>query len=377
MKKKIFNLESEIVIIKIGSSLLIKNEKFNFKWFESLVLDICNLRKKQIKVIIVASGAVSLGKNYLEITNKKNLRINEKQACAACGQSILMKNFNKAFMAKNIKIGQILLTFSETENRKKSLNARDTIQTLLESNIIPIINENDSVAIDELKFGDNDRLAARVAQIIGADTLILLSDVDGLYDSNPKKNKNARLIKRIDKINNKILKMAGNQTNLFGSGGMKTKIEASEIASSFGCKTLIFSGVCNRPIQNFLKNFESIGTIISAESNNSSYYKKWLFTSINILGHVVIDKGASKALKQGSSLLPSGVVKVEGNFSRGDIVEVRTEDKELLGKGLIFYDIEEAKLIIGKKTSEFIKVLGYIGKEELIHRDNLILRRED
>ncbi len=376
MKKKPFALESKVIIIKIGSALLIKNEKFNLKWLESLVLDICDLRKKKIKIIIVASGAVSLGKKYLEIKKNKKLKINEKQACAACGQSILMKNFNKIFLAQKIKIGQILLTFSETENRRKSLNVRDTIQTLLDSNIIPIINENDSVAIDELKFGDNDRLAARVAQIIEADILILLSDVDGLYNFNPKKNKNAKLIRKINNINKKIYKMAGNETNPFGSGGMKTKIEASEIASSFGCKTLIFSGLYNRPIQNFLKNSKKVGTVIEGKKTDSSYYKKWLFSSINVLGKIIIDKGASIALKKGSSLLPSGVLQVKGQFIRGDIVEILTEDKKLVGKGIVLYDIEEAKLIIGKKTSEFIKILGYIGKEELIHRDNLILRRK-
>ena len=243
---------AEKIVIKIGSSLLISKNKFNSDWLAHFIDDVIFLLKKKKKIIIVASGAVSLGKEYLNIKQEK-ISIETKQACAACGQVILMENFMKSFEAKKKKVAQILLTFSDTEDRRKSLNSRETIKTLIDSNVIPIINENDTVATDELKFGDNDRLAARVAQVSGSDLLILLSDVNGLYNKNPKLDKNANIINKVTEINSKIFKMATLETNDYGSGGMFTKIQAAEIASTFGCDTIIMKGNVKNPILNFEK----------------------------------------------------------------------------------------------------------------------------
>ena len=214
--------DSKRLVIKVGSSLLLKKNEFHFNWLDSLIDDLIFLRKKKIELVLVVSGAVSLGKKYLNF-NKKILKLNIKQACAACGQVILMKNFLRSFKKKQLKVAQILLTYSDTEDRRKSLNSKETINTLIESNVIPIINENDTVATEELKFGDNDRLASRVAQIFGAQSLVLLSDVDGLYSKNPKNFPKAKLIPIVREINKEIFKMASSETNQFGSGGMKLK----------------------------------------------------------------------------------------------------------------------------------------------------------
>ena len=372
MIKTVSLLSSKVLVIKIGSSLLIKKNSFNSNWLDNFSSEIDFLKKKKLKVIVVASGSVSLGKKYLGIKDSKILKINEKQACAACGQSLLMNYFIRFFKKKNLKVAQILLTFSETEDRRKNLNIRETINTLLDSGVIPVINENDSTATDELKFGDNDRLAARVGQITDADTLILLSDVEGLFDSNPFKNKKAKLIPFIHEIDDKIKKMATRETNVYGSGGMSTKIEAAQIAMKFGCNTLICSGKKRFPIKGVINNQNKTGTWFISEKKNYSHFKRWLASSIQIFGHIIIDDGALDALNEGSSLLPSGVVKVEGDFFRGDIVEVRSKKNLLIGKGVISYDSSESKLIIGKKTSQIESILGYIGRDEIIHRDNFI-----
>ena len=270
------------------------------------------------------------------------------------------------------KVAQILLTFSDTEDRKKSLNSRETIQSLIQLNIIPIINENDTVATDELKFGDNDRLAARVAQLINADLLILLSDVNGLYDQNPKLNKNANLIKTITEINSKIFKMSTSETNDYGSGGMFTKIQAAEIASTFGCNTIIMKGSVKNPIINFEKNKK--GTVFLTENKRrKDSFKNWLGGSINISGSIKIDEGAVKALKNGASLLPSGVKKIEGTFLKGDIIDILNYRGKKVGRGVSCYDSLELDLIKGKKSLYIKEILGYEGREEIIHRDYLFL----
>ncbi len=358
------------IILKIGSSLLIENKKFNSKWLDSFIEDLIFLKKQKIEIIIVASGAVSLGENYLKIKNEK-ISITDKQALAACGQVILMENFMKAFIKKKIKVAQILLTFSDTEDRRKSLNSRETLKSLLNGGVIPIINENDTVATDELKFGDNDRLASRVAQILDADLLILLSDVKGLYDDNPKTNKNAKLIPIVKNINTKYLKTVSDQTNEYGSGGMKTKIEAAEIADSFGCSTIICQGNLKRPISNLIKN--RIGTLFLSRNKKKKGLKNWIAGSINVSGSITIDYGACNALKKGSSLLPIGVKRISGNFSKGDIVQIIDSDGKKIGKGITYYDCSELKLIKGKQTTFIKEILGYEGREEIIHRDYLFL----
>ena len=363
--------KSEKIVIKIGSSLLINQNRFNLSWLSNFIDDVIFLIKKKKKIIIVASGAVSLGKKYLNI-NKKKMSIEMKQACAACGQVILMKNFMKSFEKKKKKVAQILLTFSDTEDRKKSLNSRETINKLLDLNIIPIINENDTVATDELKFGDNDRLAARVAQVVDADLLFLLSDVKGLYDKNPKLNQDANLINEISEINSKVFKMSTSETNDHGSGGMLTKIQAAEIAFTFGCDTIIIKGNIKNPILNFEKNKQ--GTFFRSQKKiNKGGFKNWFGGSINISGSIKIDDGAIKALQNGASLLPSGIKKIAGNFSKGDIVEIFSENGKKLGRGISYYDSSELNLIKGKKSIYIKDTLGYEGREEIIHRDYLFL----
>lgn len=362
--------KSKIIVIKIGSSLLISKDKFNTKWLESLVDDIIFLNKKKIEIIIVASGAVSLGQKYLKI-ERKNLKIHEKQVCAACGQVILMNNFKKIFEKKKLKVAQILITYTDTEDRKNSLNSRETIAGLLKKKTIPIINENDSVATDELKFGDNDRLAARVAQIVNADYLILLSDVDGLFTSNPKKIKKVELIKEVKEINEKIFKMASSDTNPYGSGGMLTKIEAAQIASSSGCSTVICKGDKKNPIRSFLKKEK--GTKFHSNIFRGNGFKKWLAGTINITGGIYLDEGAVKAINKGASILPSGIQKISGKFSKGDIINVKNANGKGIGKGVSYYDSKEIEMIKGLRSSEIKKTLGYDGREEIIHRDYLIL----
>jgi len=289
--KRSFIDESKRIVIKIGSSLLILDDRFNYKWLESFIEDIIFLRKKNIEVLIVASGAVSLGKKYLNI-KKKKLKINEKQACAACGQVILMNNFKKAFEAKQIKIAQILLTYSDTEDRRKGLNSRETITELIKYGTVPIINENDSVATEELKFGDNDRLAARVSQIASADNLILLSDVDGLFSRNPRKDKKAKFISEVHEIDKRILKMASEETNTYGTGGMHTKLQAAEIATSFGCNTIICRGDKKNPIRSYIK--ENTGTCFVSRKRKSNSFKRWLAGTIKVVGNIMVDEGAAR-----------------------------------------------------------------------------------
>ncbi len=358
------------LVLKIGSSLLIKNNKFDKEWLETLIEDLIFFRKQNIEIIIVASGSVSLGKNYLNI-KKNKAKIQEKQAFAACGQVILMNNFMKILKKKKINVAQILLTYSDTEDRKKSINSRETIKELLKLGVLPIINENDSVAIEELKFGDNDRLAARVAQISDSDFLILLSDVAGLYTSNPKKNKSAKLLKFVEEIDKKILKMASMETNLYGTGGMKTKLEAAKIAMSSGCSTIICRGNRKNPIQKYFKN--NHGTVFISKKKGANNIKNWIAGTVNPLGKVVVDSGAKIALKNGASLLPIGVTKVFGSFFKGDIIKIESIKGEELGKGISHYDCNEIKKIKGKKTSDLKNILGYHGRDEIIHRDFLKL----
>ena len=370
MGREISIFNSQRIIIKIGSSLLIDNEKFNYRWLESFIADVIMLKKRKIEVLIVASGAVSLGKNYLGIKDEK-ISITDKQALAACGQVILMNNFIKAFEKSGIKVAQILLTYSDTEDRRKSLNSRETLKNLLSKKVIPVINENDSVATDELKFGDNDRLASRVAQIIGADLLVLLSDVDGLYDKNPKSSEEARLIPVVENINERSFNFISKETNFYGSGGMLTKIQAAEIADAFGCNTLICRGNVSNPIKNFER--KKIGTLFFSNNIKKRGFKNWIAGTINVAGNVTIDDGALEALEKGASLLPIGVKKISGNFQKGDIIQIFDSVGKKIGKGITYYDYNEIKLIKGKQTKLIKTILGYEGREELIHRDYLFL----
>ena len=317
--------KSKRIVIKIGSSTLIdSNGKPKKAWLNNFVKDIKMLLTKNKQIIIVSSGAIAMGCEYLKII-KKNLKIDKSQAVASVGQIKLMEFYKKTFDKSKIKISQILLTLDDTEQRRRAINARRTLDNLLNMGIIPIVNENDTTATTEIKYGDNDRLAARVAQIVGADCLVLLSDVNGLYTNNPKKNKSAKLIKVVRKIDDNVKKYAGKKPNIYGSGGMKTKIEAAKICQLDGCYMAIANGNYNRPIKKIIEDEEC--TWFISKISKLDARKQWIIGSIAPKGEIIIDFGASKAIKNGKSLLPAGVKKIIGYFEKGDHILIKNEKK--------------------------------------------------
>ncbi len=364
--------EAKRIVIKIGSSLIIdkNNGGINNGWLSILSNEINNLIKEGKEIILVSSGAIGLGKEYLDI-NAKVLKLEESQASAAAGQSMLIHAYKQKLEKYNIKIAQILLTLDDTEERRKYLNAKNTFDMLLKLNVIPIVNENDTIATSEIRFGDNDTLSARVAIMMSADCLILLSNVDGLYSDGPNFSENPNLLNRVDEITPEIEKMAGSSSG-YGKGGMITKLNAAKLATNSGCATIIAKGSLNKPIENIMKNgrytfFKPIGTPQSAR-------KKWIASALNPLGRIFIDNGAKNALKQNKSLLPAGVLRVSGKFSRGDLVEILDEKDKILARGLVAYSYEDTQLIIGHKSSEIEKILGYRGRDELVHKDDLVTK---
>lgn len=364
------------IVIKIGSALLVDQESGSLhqKWLKTLVEDAAQLHAKGKEVVIVSSGAVALGRKYLNLTNK-TLRLEEKQAAAACGQVELVRHYQKGFEAYDIQSGQVLLTLQDSEDRKRYLNARTTLETLLAMRIIPIINENDTVATAELRFGDNDRLAARVAQMVGADTLVLLSDIDGLYSANPQKDKNAVFIPKVQEVTPAIEAMAGGSVSHYGSGGMITKIQAAKIAVASGCNMVITAGKPLHPIKQLEEGARC--TWFLSQENPVSARKKWIVGSISPTGVVVIDDGALEALRKGKSLLPAGVKKVSGSFNQGDAVIIQDMKGKEVGRGLIAYTMDEAKRIIGKQSKEIEKILGFSSRSALIHRDDMVVGKLD
>lgn len=365
-------LNSKRVVIKIGSSLIADNNLFlKEKWLISLAEDIAFLQKSGIEIIIVSSGAVALGKQSLGIVKRK-LKLEEKQAAAACGQIELLKAYKEQFSRHSISIAQILLTIDDSENRRRYLNARNTFDTLLERNIIPIVNENDSVATLEIRFGDNDRLAARVSEMVMADLLIIFSDIDGLYDDNPITNKNAKFIPIIENITNEIRDMAGDPTSNVGTGGMVTKIMAAEIATSAGTNVIIAKGVHHHPIKKLLEK-DAKYSLFKAKSNPISARKSWIANSLNISGEIIVDDGAKQAIIKGKSLLPVGIKQVAGDFSRGDILKISDLSGNKIAIGISAYSSEDARRIIGKKSSDIADLLGYLGRDEIIHRNDLVV----
>ena len=359
------------LVVKVGSSILIEETGVvNKSWLTAFAKDIAALIKEGVKIIIVTSGAVGLGKNKLDISDKP-LKLEEKQAAAACGQIMLVHAWHEALQKHNINTAQILLTIDDSENRRRYINTRNTLETLLENNIIPVINENDTVATSELRFGDNDRLAARVAQMVSADTLVLLSDIDGLYSTNPKHDKNAKFISEVKDITPEIEAMAGGTTGV-GSGGMVTKIEAAKIALAAGCNMAIVLGKTLNPLKKFAET--NCGSWFLAEVNPRNARKNWILGAIAPTGSITIDDGAKEALLKGKSLLPAGVKAVEGNFDRGDAVIVKDSSGKKIAKGLVSYSSEDANKIIGQKSGNIEQILGFIGRNSLIHRDDLVLK---
>jgi len=362
--------KSKKIVIKIGSSILINSlGKPKKKWLSNFAEDIKILLKQKKQVVIVSSGAIAMGCEYLSI-KKKKLKIDKSQAVAAVGQIELMDFYKKIFDKKKIKISQILLTLDDTEQRRRSINARRTVDNLLMMGIVPIVNENDTTATTEIKYGDNDRLASRVAQIIGADCLILFSDVDGLYTDNPKKNKNAKLIKVIDKIDESIKKYANKTENLYGSGGMKTKIEAAKICQQAGCYMAIANGNYDNPIKKLLKNERC--TWFLPKISKLDARKQWIMGSIDPKGEIIIDSGALKAIKEGKSLLPAGVKKIKGTFEKGDHIIIVDQHNIECGRGLVSFSSLEIEKIKGSHSREIKNILGYSDREEIVHKDDLV-----
>ena len=356
------------IVIKIGSSSIVnpKTKKINVKWMKKICEDIKKYHKEK-NIIIVCSGAIALGSPLIKGQSLRKLE--DKQAAASIGQIELAHQWKQHLKINKINIAQILITLEDSEVRRRYLNARKTINTLIQNKVIPVINENDTVATEEIRYGDNDRLAARVAQMIDADLLILFSDVDGLYEQNPNKYKDAKKINEIYKINKKIEQMANSQTSSLGSGGMITKIEAAKICMNNGCDTILTHYEKKHPLSSISKSNSSI---FFANKKPSSSRKQWLLNHLHSSGFIKIDEGALKAIKNNKSLLPAGILEVGGNFYRGDVISVFFKKKEKIAIGVSAYDINEAKKIIGKKSKEIPKILGYEGRDEIIHKDDLV-----
>jgi len=360
------------VVVKIGSALIVDHQtgQIRQKWLRSLAADVAACREEGQDVLIVSSGAIAVGRRHLGLLHD-DLRLEEKQAAAATGQIRLAHAFQEALLPHSITVAQILLTLDDTEQRRRHLNARATIQQLLDLRALPVINENDTVATSEIRFGDNDRLAARVAVMIGADVLVLLSDIDGLYDDNPRINNLAEHIPEIGAVTPEIEAMAGAAATGYASGGMVTKLQAAKIALSGGCHMAITDGRIDHPLQVLVDGARSSWFVASATPRTAR--KRWIAGSLKPKGVLTVDNGASKALQNGRSLLPAGISSVAGCFERGDLVSVHGADGTELGRGLSAYSSVDAARIAGFKTSEIKKILGYLGRGEVIHRDDLVL----
>ena len=361
---------SKIIVIKIGSSLLIDDKmKIRNKWLSEFSKDIKNLKNQNKKIIIVTSGAIALGCKKLNL-NKKNLKLDKSQAVASIGQIELMNLFKKTFSDKKLNLSQILLTLEDTEQRRRAINAKRTINNLFDLNFIPIVNENDSIATSEIKYGDNDRLASRVAQISGADCLILLSDVEGLYTKNPKIYKDAILIKEIKKIDNNLEKIASKSIGIHGTGGMKTKIDAAKICQVSGCTMAIANGLTLRPLKKIQENNNCTWFLTKVSKLDAR--KKWIISSVSPKGELIIDDGAIEALKQGKSLLAAGIKKVSGKFSKGDHIRVLNKNMVEHARGLSSFSSDEILKIKGQHSNKIKELLGYIAKSEVVHKDDMV-----
>ena len=361
---------SKTVVIKIGSSLLIDEKKIvRKKWLSEFAKDIKHLKDENKNIILVSSGAIALGCKKLNLS-KKNLKLDKSQAVASVGQIELMNLFNKTFSNKKISISQILLTLEDTEQRRRAINAKRTFDNLFKLGFVPIVNENDSIATSEIKYGDNDRLASRVAQISSADCLILLSDVNGLYTKNPKINKNAELIKEIKNIDTNIEKIAKKSISEHGTGGMKTKIDAAKVCQLSGCSMAIANGTFQRPIKKILKKNEC--TWFLPKVSKLDARKKWIISSISPKGELVIDDGAIIALKKGNSLLAAGIKKINGKFNKGDHVKILDKNMKEYARGLSSFTSDEILKIQGQHSNKISELLGYISKSEVVHKDDMV-----
>jgi glutamate 5-kinase len=363
------------IVVKIGSSLLVDRDSGRLKsdWLSALVADLARLAEGKREILVVSSGAIALGRRPLKLAGRA-LRLEESQAAAAIGQIALARAWSESFDRHGLTTGQILLTLGDTEERRRYLNARSTISTLVRLGAIPVINENDTVATTEIRYGDNDRLAARVATMMGADLLVLLSDVDGLHSAPPASNPEARLLTLVERITPEIEAMAGSAGSDLSRGGMQTKIEAAKIATASGTTMVIAGGKPLHPLRRISEG--AACTWFLAEANPVTARKKWISGRLETRGALVIDAGAVKALRAGKSLLPAGVRRVEGHFHRGDAVSIRGPADEEIGRGLVAYDLADAERIVGRNSREIETILGFAGRAEMIHRDDMALRGE-
>lgn len=360
------------VVIKVGSSLLVERStgQVHRAWLETLASDIKRLRDRGQEVLLVSSGAIALGRRQLGLVPGK-LKLEESQAAAAVGQIRLAHAWKEVLEQHGLTVAQILLTFGDTEERHRYLNARSTLGTLLKLGAIPVINENDTVATAEIRYGDNDRLAARVAQMISADCLVLLSDVDGLYTADPSKDASARFIAEIRGITPEIEAMAGGVSSDVGSGGMATKVAAAKIAVAAGCHMCVSLGKELHPLARLEQGARC--SWFYPDQNPLTVRKQWIAGSLKPAGELTIDAGALAALGRGSSLLPAGVTQVKGSFERGDAVLVRAADGREVARGLCAYSSADAERIRGRQSSEIEALVGYRGRAEMVHRDDLVI----
>ena len=360
------------IVIKIGSALLVdRDHGLRADWLASVAADIAALCQAGKQVLVVTSGAIALGRTTLRLP-RGALKLEESQAAAACGQISLARAWEQALGAHAIKAGQILLTLSDTEERRRYLNARATLSTLLRLGAVPVINENDTIATSEIRYGDNDRLAARVATMIGADLLILLSDIDGLYTAPPHLDPNAEFVPHVAAITPQIEAMAGSAGTELSRGGMVTKIAAGRIATAAGTAMVIASGKRLHPVAALAAGERA--TWFAANGNPVTARKKWISGQLGVAGSIIVDAGAISALANGKSLLPAGVRAVQGDFSRGDVVIVRGPDGLEIGRGMIAYDSGDAARIAGHRSAGIAEILGYAGRSEMIHRDDLVMK---
>ena len=359
------------IVVKIGSALLVDGKTGTLKaqWLASLTEDLARAKARGQDVIIVSSGAIALGRRKLKLAQGA-IRLEESQAAAAVGQIALAQAWSEALRKHDIVAAQILVTLNDTEERRRYLNARSTLSMLLAQGAVPVINENDTVATSEIRYGDNDRLAARVASMMSADCLVLLSDIDGLYTA-PPGTPGAKLIPEVREITPEIEAMAGKPVSGLGSGGMITKIEAGKIALSAGCSMVIASGHGLHPFRR-IEEGETCSWFLAA-ANPLQSRKRWIAGTLVPMGRLYIDQGAASALSRGKSLLPAGVKRIEGSFARGDAVSIVSEVGVEIARGLIAYDKDEAAQIAGLKTSEIEKALGFRGRDEMVHRDDLVM----
>ena len=361
------------IVVKVGSSLLVDADggRPHQAWLDALAQDIAGLHRYGCDVLVVSSGAIALGRSVLKLPGGV-LKLEDSQAAAAVGQIALARTWAEVLGRHGITAGQVLVTLGDTEERRRYLNARSTIAKLLEWKAVPVINENDTVATNEIRYGDNDRLAARVASMASADLLVLLSDVDGLYDAPPERNTAATFIPLVERITPEIEAMAGAAGSELSRGGMQTKIEAGKIATQAGTHMVIASGRVDHPLKAIAGGARC--TWFLTPANPVTARKKWIAGSLEPKGVLTIDAGAVAALRKGNSLLPVGVIRVDGMFSRGDAVIIRGPDGAEVGRGLVAYDATDAEQIKGRSSADILSILGFGGRTEMVHRDHLVVR---